>query len=151
MPSINYHIKIVISMTTPKRGAFKVEAIGSESGSTRRRVGTGPAVRLRSGRTGQDRTKSSSGWTKPDFCRFFGGFLSVWRPKWTGRILPDFCRFFWRIFWRIFASLTPKMNRPDFNRTGPDRMEKTRPVPTLTRRVLVQTHNVHSIVGNFII
>jgi hypothetical protein len=38
----------------------------------------------------------------------------------------------------FFASLTSKMNRPDFDRTGqilnlagPDRMEKIRPVPTL--------------------
>jgi hypothetical protein len=37
-----------------------------------------------------------------------------------------------------FASLTSKMNRPDFDRTGqilklagPDRMEKIRPVSTL--------------------
>jgi hypothetical protein len=90
----------------------------------------------RSGRTGQDRTKSSSGRTKPDFCQFI-------RLNETG-FLPDFCQFdvknepdgFYRIFLpdfcRIFASLTSKMNRPDFNRTGPDRMEKTRPVPTLT-------------------
>jgi hypothetical protein len=46
--------------------------------------------------------------------------------------LPDFCR--------IFAGLTSKMIRPDFDRTGqilklagPDRMQKIRPVPTLVR------------------
>jgi hypothetical protein len=51
-------------------------------------------------------------------------------PVWPDRtrpdekfIRPDETRFlfdFFRFFCRIFASLTPKMNRPDFNRTGPD-------------------------------
>jgi hypothetical protein len=36
-------------------------------------------------------------------------------------------------FYRIFAGLTSKMIRPDFDRTGPDWMQKIRPVPTLMR------------------
>jgi hypothetical protein len=38
---------------------------------------------------------------------------------------------FFSIFCRISAGLTSKMIRPDFDRTGPDRMQKIRPVPTL--------------------
>ncbi len=75
----------------------------------RTRVGTGPAVRLRSG---QDRTKSSSGRTKPDFFRFFcridlkndpAGFLPDWRQKWSGRI-----------------STGPDRTNFEAGRTGPD-------------------------------
>jgi hypothetical protein len=50
----------------------------------------------------------------------------------------DFFRFLCRIFCRIFAGLTSKMIRPDFDRTGqtlklagPDQMQKIRLVPTL--------------------
>jgi hypothetical protein len=79
----------------------------------------------RSGRTGQDRTKSSSSRTKPDFCQFdiknepdgFYRIFSIFLPD----FLPDFCR--------IFVSLTSKMNRTDFNRTGPDRTGPDRTEP----------------------
>ncbi len=63
----------------------------------------------RSGRTGQDRTKSSSGRTKPDFCRIFFDFFAGF--------LPDFCR--------IDVKNDPAGFRPDrtnfeAGRTGPD-------------------------------
>jgi hypothetical protein len=68
------------------------------------RVGTGPAVRLRSGRTGQDRTK-------PDFCRIFFDFFAGFFV----RFLPDFCQFdvknepdgFYRTFFDFFAGFLP--------------------------------------------
>ncbi len=88
-----------------------------------------------------DRTRTDEKFIRPDETGFLpvhpaernrisAGFLSVWRQKWTGRILPDFCRFdvtneparflpFWRQKWTGRIS------------TGPDRMEKTSPVPTL--------------------
>jgi hypothetical protein len=74
-------------------------------------------VRLRSGRTGQDRTK-------PDFCRIFFDFFAGF--------LPDFCR--------IDVKNDPAGFRPDqtgqiLKLAGPDRMQKIRPVPTLVGRM----------------
>jgi hypothetical protein len=47
---------------------------------------------------------------------------------------------------RIFASLTPKMNRPDrtgqiLKLAGPDQMEKIRPIPTLLYNSFVCTQD----------
>jgi hypothetical protein len=90
---------------------------GGKSGSwIHHRVGTGPAVRLRSGRTRPDETRFFAGFL-PDFCQCdvknepdgFYRFFSIFSPD----FLPDFCR--------IFAGLTSKMIRPDFDRTGPDK------------------------------
>ncbi len=61
----------------------------------------------RSGRTGQDRTKSSCGRTKPDFCRIFFDFF----VGFFAGFLPDFCQCdvknepdgFYRIFFNFFA------------------------------------------------
>ena len=60
------------------------------------RVGTGPAIRLRSGRTGQDRTRPDENFIRPDET----GFLPV-HPTGqnrifagsSGRTKPDFCEF----------------------------------------------------------
>jgi hypothetical protein len=84
----------------------------------------------------QSWNRSGSGPAGPDKTgrnRIFAGFFSIF--------LPDFCRIFAGLtskmnrtdFYRIFAGLTSKMIRPDFDRTGPDWMQKIRPVPTLMR------------------
>jgi hypothetical protein len=61
-----------------------------------RQSGSGPAG---PDKTGQDRTKSSSGRTKPDFCQFIRldeiGFLPVFPRSLPvfAEFLPDFCQF----------------------------------------------------------
>ncbi len=71
----------------------------------------------RSGRTGQDRTKISSGRTKPDFCQIF-----------LTDFLPDFCQFDVK---NESTGFQPDRTGQILNPAGPDRMEKTRPVPAL--------------------
>ncbi len=71
----------------------------------------------RSGRTGQDRTKSSCGRTKPDFCRIFFDFF----VGFFAGFLPDFCQCdvenepdgFYRIFFDFFARFFVRF-LPDF-------------------------------------
>jgi hypothetical protein len=64
-----------------------------------RQSGSGPAVRLRSGRTGQDRTRPDEKFIRPDETGFLPDFL------------PDFCQFDVKNepdgFYRIFFDFLP--------------------------------------------
>jgi hypothetical protein len=111
-----------------------------------RQSGSGPAGPKK---TGQDRTKPDFCRIffdfLPDFCRidvknkpdgFYRIFFDFFARLFV-RFLPDICQFgiknepdgFYRTFFSIFlpdscwifAGLTSKMIRPDFDRTGPDK------------------------------